>query len=147
MELFDLEVITQETVMFQDSAESVTAPASEGEVTILAHHAPFFSKINPGQITIRKSGKQTELVIGEGFIDVSSENKVTILADRAVRVEEIDMRKAEEAKRKAQETLEQKDKLSRTEVLRAEASLRKAVLEIKVAHRRRRSPSPFSPTS
>lgn len=147
MELFDLEVITQETVMFQDSAESVTAPASEGEVTILAHHAPFFSKINPGQITIRKSGKETELVIGEGFIDVSSENKVTILADRAVRIEEIDMRKAEEAKRKAEEMLEQKDKLSRTEVLRAEASLRKAVLEIKATHRRRKSPSPFSPTS
>lgn len=143
MELFDLEVITQDTVMFQGSAESLTAPASEGEVTILAHHTPFFSKINPGQITIRKAQKETQLIIGEGFIDVSADNKVTILADSAKRIDEIDMQKAQEAKQRAEDLLENKEKFSKTEVLRAEASLRKAVLEIKASTRKRKTSSPF----
>jgi len=145
MELFSLEVISQETVIYQDTAESVTANASEGEVTILSHHTPFFSKLNTGKITIRKGGKQTELITGTGFIDVSADNKVTILVDSAVRAEEIDIRKAEEAKARAEEILKQK--LSRTEILRAEASLRKAVLELKVARSRKRHLQPFSPLS
>lgn len=147
MELFDLEIITQETVMFQDKAESVTAPASEGEVTILAHHAPFFSKLNQGQITIRKAGKQTELLIGQGFIDVSPDNKVTIMADSATRVEEIDTQKAKDAKTRAEELLSEKQKLSRTEILRVEASLRKAVLELKAVRRKRKTRSSFSSPS
>ena len=145
MELFSLEVISQETVIYQDTAESVTANASEGEVTILAHHTPFFSKLTTGKIAIRKAGEKTELVTGSGFIDVSPENKVTILVDSAVRADEIDMRKAEEAKNRAQELLKQK--ISRTEILRAEASLKKAVLELKVARSRKHHAQPFSPLS
>ncbi|MCH7951862.1 ATP synthase F1 subunit epsilon [Patescibacteria group bacterium] len=145
MKLFSLEIITQETVIYQDTAESVTAPASEGEVTILAHHAPLFSKIDPGQITIRKGEQKLAMVTGTGFIDVSPDNKVTILVDSATRLDEIDIRRAEEAKQRADELLNQKDKLSRTEILRAEASLRKAVLELKVSRTRRRRAQPFSP--
>ena len=137
MELFTLEIISQETVLYNDTAESVTAPASEGEVTILAHHTPFFTKLNPGQITIRKGGKETALVTGNGFLDVSPNNTVTILVDSAVRVEDIDIRMAEEAKRRAEEVLSQKR--SRTEMLRAEASLRRTLLELKAVRSRRRS--------
>ena len=147
MKLFDLEVITQETVIYHNTAESVTAPASEGEVTILAHHAPFFSKVNPGQITVRKAGENFEFLIGEGFIDVSSQNHVSILVDSATRVDQIDMRKAEEAKLRAEELLNQKDKYSKTEIMRAEASLKKAVLELKVSRSRRRHPQTFSSQS
>ena len=147
MELFSLEIISQETVIYQDTAESVTAPASEGEVTVLSHHAPFFSKINPGTITVRKADKQFEIVTGSGFIDVSPDNKVTILSDSAVRVEDIDIRKAQEAKRSAETLLAQQQKLSRTEVVRAEASLRKAVLELKSARIKRRQAQPFSSPS
>lgn len=145
MELFSLEIISQETVLYQNTAESVTANASEGEVTILSHHTPFFSKLNTGKITIRKGDKEIELVTGTGFIDVAPENKVTILVDSAVRAEEIDIRKAEEAKDRAEDLLRQR--LSHTEILRAEASLRKAVLELKVARARKRRAQPFSPLS
>jgi F-type H+-transporting ATPase subunit epsilon len=143
MKLFTLEIITQETVLYQDTAQSITAPASEGEVTILAHHAPFFSKINPGQITIRKGKVETNIITGRGFIDVSPDNKVTLLVDSATRASEIDIRKAEEAKLRAEELLSEKAKLSKTEIIRAEASLRKAVLELKVS-RRKKLKSPFS---
>lgn len=146
MKLFDLEVISQETVIYQESAESLTAPASEGEVTILAHHAPFFSKINPGKIIIRKGDKELDLVIGSGFIDVSPQNKVTLLVDSATRVEEIDIQAAEAAKERAEQLLNQRERLSRTEILRAEASLRKAVLELRLSRARRRPRQLFTQT-
>ncbi|OGY18389.1 MAG: ATP synthase F1 subunit epsilon [Candidatus Chisholmbacteria bacterium RIFCSPLOWO2_01_FULL_50_28] len=142
MELFSLEVISQDTVLYQDTAESVTAYASEGAVTILAHHTPFFSSLNTGTITVRKGDQTIELVTGAGFIDVSSENTVTILVDSAVRAEEIDIRKAEEAKTRAEELLKQR--VSRTEILLAEASLKKAVLELKVARARKHHGQTFS---
>ena len=145
MALFSLEIITQDNVIFQGTAESITAPASEGEVTILAHHAPLFSKINPGHITIRKAGKETNIVTGSGFIDVSPYNKVTILADNAIRAEDINIKEAEEAKRRAEELLKETQKMSKTEILRTEASLKKAVLEMKVS-RRRRKKSAFTST-
>jgi F-type H+-transporting ATPase subunit epsilon len=143
MELFSLEIISQETVLYHDMAESITAPASEGEVTILAHHAPFFSKINPGSITVRKAGKETKLVTGAGFIDVSTDNKVTILADSAIRIEDIDIAKAEAARKRAEEMLRQQNMLSKTEILRTEASLKKAVLELKAARSKRHQSTPF----
>lgn len=146
MSIFSLEIISQETVIYQDTADSVTAPASEGEVTILSHHAPFFSKIDPGKIKVRKSGKEFEIITGSGFIDVSPDNKVTILADSATRVEDIDLAKAQEAKRRAEELLDKQEKLSKTEILLAEASLRKAVLELKAAHGKRSRINPFAQT-
>lgn len=145
MELFNLEVISQETVLYQGTAQSVTASASEGVVTILAHHTPFFSRLTTGTITIRKGDQITELVTGAGFIDVSSENTVTILVDSAIRAEEIDLRKAQEAKTRAEELLKQR--MSRTEIILAEASLKRAVLELKVARARKHHGQPFSPPS
>lgn len=144
MKLFSLEIITQDTVIYQDTAESVTAPASEGEITILAHHAPLFTMLNPGRIIVRKAGKETEIVTGSGFVDVSPQNRVTVLVDRASRAEDIDIREAEAAKHRAEELLSQRDKFSRTEVIRAEASLRKAVLELRVARSKRRHHPIFS---
>lgn len=145
MELFKLEIVTQDTIIYQDTAESVTAPASEGEVTILAHHAPFFSRINPGQITIRKGEKTTQIVVGRGFIDVSPDNIVSILIDSATRMEDIDAEKAQKARERAEKLLAERVKLSRTEIVRAEASLRKAVLELKLARKKSARQSPFSP--
>lgn len=147
MKLFTIEIISQDTVIHQDTAESVTAPAQEGEVTILAHHAPLFTKLNPGRIIVRKAGKEIELVTGSGFIDVSQQNRVTILVDRAARADEIDVRQSEAAKRRAEELLHNREKLSKTEILRAEALLKKAVLELKVARTKRRHHQLFTPPS
>jgi len=142
MDKLKLDIITQEKKVYQDEVDSVTAPASEGEVTILPRHIPLFTRLNPGEITLKKGSQETHIVVTGGFMDVSFPNKVTILADAAARAEEIDVKKAEEAKRRAEELLEQK--LSRQEMLVVEASLRKAVLELKVARRtRRRSHTPF----
>ena len=92
--------------------------------------------------------KITNIVTGSGFIDVSPNNKVTILADSAVRADDIDIKKAQDAKRRAEKMLLDKERLSKTEILSADASLRKAVLELKVGRRKHTkyhsSPSQFT---
>ncbi len=138
--LINIEIITQEGPVFKGDATAVTAPASLGEVTILPNHIPLFTKLDPGELKIFNKGRWQILATAGGFMDVAPKGEITILADSAVRIEEINVARAEAAKRKAQEALKQK--LSHKDFALAEADLRKAVLELKVARKHRgRKPS------
>jgi len=130
-----LEIVTPEKLIYQEDADMVVVPGSEGNLGILPHHIPLFSKINPGEIKI-KNGQKTEfLAVTGGFVDVSGTGNVTILADYAVRSDEIEIARTEEAKKLAQEAM--KNKKSAADFAIAEADLRKALLELKVAKRKR----------
>ena len=130
-----MEIVTPEKLIYQEDADMVVVPGSEGNLGILPHHIPLFSKINPGEIKI-KNGQKTEfLAVTGGFVDVSGTGNVTILADYAVRSDEIEIARTEEAKKLAQEAM--KNKKSAADFAIAEADLRKALLELKVAKRKR----------
>lgn len=131
-----IEIITQEGPVFKGTAQAVTAPASLGEVTILPGHIPLFTKLDPGEVKIFTKGRWQVIATAGGFMDVAPQSLITILADSAVRVEEINLAKAEAAKHKAQVALKKQD-LSQKEFALAEADLRKAVLELKVARKHR----------
>jgi len=130
-----LEIITPERVVYSDDVDSVMAPGIEGELGILPHHTPLFTQIKPGEIKIKKRGEEFFLAVTGGFLDVAPQSKVTILADYAIRSEEIEIARAEEAKKRAEELM--REKKSEQEFIFAEAELRKALLELKVAHRRK----------
>lgn len=130
-----LEIITQEAKILTEEVDQVTAPAVLGEVTILPGHIPLFTKLSDGLITIKSSKGTTEIAVLDGFMDVSVGNRVTILADSAIRAESVNIAKATEAKRKAEEAMHQKT--SEIEFKQTEAALRKAILELKVAQRHR----------
>jgi F-type H+-transporting ATPase subunit epsilon len=133
MHLF-LEVITQEKHLLSVEADQLTAPSVSGEVTILPNHIPLFTKLNDGVITYKQGAHTFEYAVLGGFMDVAPGNKITILADSAVRADDINLAKAQAAKEKAQEAMQNKQ--SEVEFKQAEASLRKALLELKVAKRR-----------
>lgn len=133
----NLDIITQERHTFQGQVDAVTAPATMGEVTILPGHIPLFTKLNPGELKLLSKGRWQILAIAGGFMDVAPKNSVTILADSAARIEEINVAKAEAAKRKAEETLKQQQ-LSQKEYAVATSQLRRAVLELNVARKYRR---------
>jgi F-type H+-transporting ATPase subunit epsilon len=133
MSRIKLSIVTQEKIVLEEMVDEVIAPATEGEVAILPQHIPLFTKLNPGEIKIKKEGKFSHFVTAGGFMDVNN-NLVTILADSAVRADEIDMAKAQEAKKRAEQLLTQK--LSKIDFTKAEASLRKALIELKIAQRR-----------
>src|ERR1700743_2544330 len=99
-----LEIVTPDAKVFSEDVEMVTLPGVEGEMGIYPNHVPLMTQIVPGEIIARKGGKDHFLAIGEGFVEVTGEH-VAILADMAIRAENIDEAKAEEARRRAEARL------------------------------------------
>lgn len=132
-----LEIITQEKHLLKDTVDSVSAPAVQGEVTVLPHHISLFTKLEAGEVTYKKAGQTTRIIVSGGFMEISGGNTVTILADSAVRSDQVNLAKAEAAVQKAKEAMQ--EKRSEQDFLVAEASLRQALLELKVARRHRQT--------
>jgi F-type H+-transporting ATPase subunit epsilon len=134
---FKLEIVTAERMIFSDDVSAVIAWGVEGQLGILPHHAPLMTILQPGDLMIRKDKEEEYLAISGGFLEVRPD-KVVILADACERVDEIDTVRAEEAKRRAQETM--KAAPLSAESASAEAALRRSLARLKVAERKRRKP-------
>ena len=132
-----LEIITAERQVYADDVEMVVAPGMEGQLGILAHHAPLMTALQPGEILIRKDGEDTYLAVTGGFMEVIG-NTVTILADAAEHSEEIDEERAQAAVDRARE--EQSQQGVGLQLERVAASLRRAEVRLNVARRRRPRP-------
>lgn len=138
MNRLHLKIITPEKMAFEEEdIEAVSVPTSEGEITLLPHHIPLVARVVPGEIMVKKANHKNFLVITTGFLQIDANGQVVILADYAIRSEEIEIAKVNEAKKKAEETL--KEKASTRDFAIAEAELRRTLLELKVAQRRRTS--------
>jgi F-type H+-transporting ATPase subunit epsilon len=134
---FRLEIVTAERMIFSDEVSSVIAWGVEGQLGILPHHAPLMTMLQPGDLMIRKDKEEEYLAISGGFLEVRPD-KVIVLADACERVDEIDITRAEEAKRRAQETM--KAAPLTLDAAAAEAALRRSLARLKVAERKRRKP-------
>jgi len=134
---FKLEIVTAERMIFSDDVSAVIAWGVEGQLGILPHHAPLMTMLQPGDLMIRKGREEEYLVISGGFLEVRPD-KVIILADACERVDEIDVARAEEAKKRAQETMKAAPLTADAAV--AEATLRRSLARLKAAEKRRRKP-------
>ena len=142
------EVVTAERTVFADEVEMVVAPGIEGQLGILPHHAPLITTLTFGELVIHRAGQEDEFIaIGGGFMEVGPQH-VIILADSAERAEEIDEERAQAAQLRAHELMEQKQRED-IDFVRAEAALRRSMLRLKVARRKRsrggRRPGPGQP--
>ena len=126
-----LTIVSQEKQLLAVDVESVNIMTSTGEVTILPGHVSLFTTLVPGQLVYIVDGKEDYFVISKGFMDVNASGTVTVIADTAVAARDISIEKAQAAIKAAQETMA--TAVDRHELLLAEASLKKAMLEIKVA--------------
>ena len=138
MATFKLEIVTAEGMVFADDVSGVIAWGVEGQLGILPHHAPLMTMLQPGDLLIKKDGEEEYMAISGGFLDVRPD-KVIILADACERFEEVDIERAEAAKRRAEETLKEEGPAS-IDTAAAEAALRRSLARLKVAERRRRRP-------
>ena len=133
-----LKIVTQTRQLLDiDGVDSVTAPSSEGELTILPHHVPLVTKLETGEIRYTKDSKEESVVVSQGFLTVDSESGITIMVDAGALEREISLEKAEEAIKKAKEIITSTS--DRRELLLAEASLKRAMLEQRLAQRTKRS--------
>jgi F-type H+-transporting ATPase subunit epsilon len=130
-----LDIVTAERLVYSDDVDIVVAPGIEGELAILPSHAPLMTTLASGELLLRKEGEETALAVSGGFLEVRPD-RVTVLADSAERAEDIDAARAEEAKRRAEERLGRQ--LDETDLARAEAALRRSLIRLRVAEKRRR---------
>jgi len=128
--------VTPERVIYSDEVNVVIAPGVEGQLGILPHHAPLITMLQAGELRVRKGEEETCIAVFGGFLEVRPD-RVMVLADAAERTEEIDAARAEEAKRRAEQALANR-KVSQADKARAEAALRRSLVELKVAERKRK---------
>ena len=135
MEKLKFEIVSAERVVYSDEVDVVIVPGIEGQLAVLPQHAPLLTMLQPGELLVRKGRSELYLAITGGFLEVRPD-RVIILADAAEREEEIDIRRAEEAKRRAEERLKQHT--PEVDVTRAEAALARALTRLQVVERRRK---------
>ena len=128
-----LEIVTPEGVVYSEDAEMVTLPALEGQIGVLPHHIPLMTQIVPGEIIVRKGGRETSLAVGEGLVHVTGD-RVAVLTDMAVAADNINEAKAEEARQRALARL--REKISDEEVASVNASLVRSLAQLRVKRRK-----------
>lgn len=132
-----LDVVTAERSIYSEDVDAVIAPGVEGELGILPHHAPLMTTLQPGELRIKKGGEEVSLSITGGFLEVRPD-RVVVLADAAERADEIDVARAEEAKRRAEQLLADRGALGGIDAAQYEASLHRALTRLAVANKVRR---------
>ncbi len=131
-----LEIVTPEKLAFKDEVDSVVLPGSEGELGVLPHHAPLVSTLGAGELRLRKGGQEESFAIVGGFLQVLPD-KVVVMAETADMASEIDLERAQEARRRAEEALES-GFVEGPDLVAARISLQTALIRIRVAERRHR---------
>jgi F-type H+-transporting ATPase subunit epsilon len=133
---FRLEIVTPEKRAYADDVDFVTLPGSEGELGVLPHHAPLISILGAGELRVRKGGVEESFAIIGGFVQVLPD-KVVVMAETADLAAEIDLERAQQARRNAEKAIE--GALSGVpDLSAARAELQRALLHIRVAERRHR---------
>lgn len=136
-----LKIVTPEKVVLEEEIGQITLPTMMGEITILPNHLPIVSSLKPGEILAKKDGVDLPLATSGGFIEFA-ENKLTILADTAERVEEIDEARAEEGRQAATKLMSEKQEKNDVEFTSLSAKLEKELARLKVAQKYKGSARP-----
>jgi F-type H+-transporting ATPase subunit epsilon len=131
-----LEIVTPERLAYSDTVDAVVLPGSEGELGVLPHHAPLLTMLGVGELRIRKAGAEESFAIVGGFLQVRPD-RVVVMAETADMASEIDLEKAQQARRDAEQALES-GYTEGADLSAARAALQQALLRIRVAERRHR---------
>ncbi|MFC1921199.1 F0F1 ATP synthase subunit epsilon [Chloroflexota bacterium] len=130
-----LDVVTAERLVYSDEVDILLAPGIEGQLGILPNHVALMTMLKAGEMIARKSDDEIVWAISGGFLEVKPD-RIIVLADTAERDDEIDLQRAEEAKRRAEERL--KERITTIDASRAEAALQRSIARLKVGQGRRR---------
>lgn len=136
-ELLHFKLVTPEGVRYDDQAHSVSIPTEDGEVTILPRHNVLISVLKAGEIEIVKPDGTATLAISHGILEVRQDNNVYVMADTAEYAADIDVDRAEEARKRAEELLASAESESNVEYARIQAQIEKELARIHVGNKYR----------
>ncbi|MDD5397117.1 MAG: F0F1 ATP synthase subunit epsilon [Candidatus Moranbacteria bacterium] len=125
-------IVTPERTLFEQEVDQITLPVVDGEVTIMPDHRSYIAALKAGEIMFKIDGKETLLVVSSGFIEFN-DNTLVVLADTAEAAEEIDVKRAEEARKRAEQIKEEKVTMNEMEYARVAAAIEKEAARIRVA--------------
>jgi F-type H+-transporting ATPase subunit epsilon len=134
MATLKLEIVTPEAKIYSEDVEMVTLPGVEGEMGIYPMHIPLMTQVISGEIIARKAGQDHFLAVGEGFVEITGD-RVAVLTDMAIKADDIDEQKAEEARKRAEARLS--EKLSEEEQASVQAALLHSLTQLNVKRRHR----------
>lgn len=140
--MINFKIVTPEKTVLEEEIYQITLPIEGGDVTILPNHMPYIGSVKSGEILIRKemNGEETSLVTSGGFVELH-DNVLIVLADTAERADEIDLVRAEEARKKAEEIMREKVHADDEDYARVAAMIEKEAARVRIArkHHSRRS--------
>jgi len=129
------DIITQERAVFSEEVDMVMARGVDGEMAILPQHAPLITALDYGEVRVRRSGIDESFAVGGGVLQVAHD-RVIILADSAENSDEIDMARAEEARRRAAKMMKEGVPEDPAALAALEAAIRRADIRLRVGTRR-----------
>ena len=130
-----LEIVTPEGVSYSQDVDMVTLPGSEGEMGIYPNHVPLMTQVVAGEVVARRGGQDEWLAVGDGFVEITAD-RVAVLTDMAIKAENIDEAKAEDARRRAEARLA--EKIDDEEAAMVSAALAHSLAQLKVKRRQHR---------
>lgn len=134
-----LKIVTPERVVFESTADSLTAMTENGEVTILPNHIPLATLLRAGEMRIMQGKEETMLAVSTGLLEVRGANEIVILADTAERSEELELAAIEEAKKRAEAALIEAKSKDAVSFADAAAHLERELARYRVALKKKRS--------
>jgi F-type H+-transporting ATPase subunit epsilon len=128
-----LEIVTPDAIVYSEDVDMVTFTSVEGELGILPQHVGLMTQLVPGEMVVRRGGRDEFLAVGEGLVEVTG-RRVSILTDMAVAADKIDEARVEEARQRAEARL--REKISAEEIASVNASLARSLAQLRVKRRR-----------
>ena len=128
-----LEIVTPDGITYSEDVEMVTLPGVEGEMGILPGHVELMTQMVPGEMIVRRGGRDEFMAVGEGLLEVTAQ-RVAILTDMAIPADKIDEAKVEEARQRAEARL--REKVSAEEIATLNASVARSLAQLRVKRRR-----------
>ncbi|MBD3279299.1 MAG: ATP synthase F1 subunit epsilon [Candidatus Pacebacteria bacterium] len=137
MKNLTLRIVSQEKQLLETETDSVSIPTVQGQITVLPGHLPLFAQVQTGELIYRFKEQAKSVVVTKGFVDVTPKNEVVVMVDSGTLAEAISVQQAQQAIQAAHETMQKTQ--DQRELILAEAALRKAMWEIRVAEKTKKS--------
>lgn len=138
--MLKFKIVTPEKTVYENDIFQVSVPTMEGEITILPHHIPLVSILKSGELKIKDKDGDNAIAVSGGFLEVRGDNEIVILADHAERAQEIDITKAEEARKRAEQQMKEVVNKQDVDYAKLQAVIDREMNKIRVAKKYKNLP-------
>lgn len=141
--MIKFKIVTPDGVIVDDAVDQVTMPTTMGQITVLSNHIPLISVLTAGELVIKKGEETTNLAVSNGVIEVRPNSELYIIVDTAERAEQIDIERAETARKRAEELMKQEN-VADIDYARIQAKLEKELARVRIGKKYRKSGPGFT---